>query len=1025
MRIVIDYQGAQSGGSRNRGIGRYTSAVTRAMIGSARDTEIILLLNGAFDETIGQIREEFEGVLPQENIIVWHPLRPISHIQSANDDRRHASELLREAFIARLNPDALLITSHFEGSGDDGATTVGLLPSNYPAAIILYDLIPYIYRSIYLANPAVERWYEHRIGGLKRADMLLSISESSRREAVDYLGYPPDRAISISTAADPHFRRADLGEQDRKALFAKYQINKPFVMYTGGIDHRKNIEGLIRAFAKLPSRIRRAHQLAVVCSIRPEDAPRLQQIAREAGLADSDLILTGFVPENDLVALYSTCRLFVFPSWHEGFGLPALEAMHCGAPVITANSSSLPEVVGDPRAMFDPRDDDSISERMTAALGDEDFRKWLIENGSKRAAMFSWDTIGERAIVALNQAVARRARNRLGGKGSEAQLRLAMVTPAPPAQSGIAYYAATLIRALQSYYHIDVVLADGAAIDDPFILANCEVIDSSTFRSQAHKYDRIVYQFGNSDHHSHMVELIRDFPGVVVLHDFFVSDLSSWREHLEGVGSNWGSDLYESHGIGAVLERHSEKDLFSVINKYPCSYAVTRHAFGVLCHSEEARSLQVHWHGSEAAKDWTVVPMIRPKPQLPTRADARKALGIADDEFLVCAYGILGKSKLNHRLIEGWTSSQVGKHERSRLVFVGGFGAEDYHSELRSMIARKKAASRVEFSGWVGEQDYWRYLSAADVAVQLRGTTHGETSAATLDAMLAGLPVIANRSPSLPKEADHAIAYVPAEAPVDALAHALDQMSADSELRARMGSAAREYATDNHAESVCGLRFAEAVERAYRSSALTLNAAIDGLAELRLSGFEAATLASEFAGLLRQSATLHIDITGLLPNLADTLEELLRPILLGLAQRCPNLRVIAVEQTEGGYVSGSHSVLTAAKLPHLYQSTEHISIKSMDWLVTLCAEDSFAQQAARAAGAAYLKMDAVSGTSPDDIVGDILRFVQSARTSSPTSIARSFTNVPSSNAEPIRVPSPDSAEKKRSRKSRRVRLSTQ
>lgn len=134
-------------------------------------------------------------------------------------------------------------------------------------------------------------------------------------------------------------------------------------MYGGGIDYRKNIEGLIRAYARLPLQTRKDHQLAIVCSIRDVDRWRLVELAKEHGIDEKDLILTGFVSDEDLLALYNLCKIFVFPSWHEGFGLPALEAMACGRAVIGSNCSSLPEVIGRSDALFDPKNDESIAKK--------------------------------------------------------------------------------------------------------------------------------------------------------------------------------------------------------------------------------------------------------------------------------------------------------------------------------------------------------------------------------------------------------------------------------------------------------------------------------------------------------------------------------------------------------------------------------------------------------------------------------------------------------------------------------------
>src|SRR5690606_37409989 len=140
---------------------------------------------------------------------------------------------------------------------------------------------------------------------------------------------------------------------------------------------------------------------AIVCSARDEDRRRLLQLARQHGLNDADVVMTGFVPEEDLIGLYNLCKLFVFPSWHEGFGLPALEAMQCGAAVIGANISSIPEVIGWHEALFEPRSDDAIAAAIERGLDDEAYRKELIRRGNSQAKKFCWDASAHRAITAF------------------------------------------------------------------------------------------------------------------------------------------------------------------------------------------------------------------------------------------------------------------------------------------------------------------------------------------------------------------------------------------------------------------------------------------------------------------------------------------------------------------------------------------------------------------------------------------------------------------------------------------------
>ena len=181
------------------------------------------------------------------------------------------TEAYREYFLESLNPDIIQISSLFEGFGDSAASSIGTLQSRIPTSVTLYDLIPLIHRKPYLENHRFEQWYEDRVGHLRRADLLLAISDSSRREAIEHLGFSDQQAKNVGTAADPQFKKLKLSDAGARSIRARYGITKPFVLYTGGIDHRKNIEALVRAFSMLPKEVRKAHQLAIVCAIQDQD----------------------------------------------------------------------------------------------------------------------------------------------------------------------------------------------------------------------------------------------------------------------------------------------------------------------------------------------------------------------------------------------------------------------------------------------------------------------------------------------------------------------------------------------------------------------------------------------------------------------------------------------------------------------------------------------------------------------------------------------------------------------------------
>jgi len=400
MRIVIDMQGMQTG-SRFRGIGRYTMAFAQCVVKNRGEHEIILALSGLFPDTIEHIRAVFNGLLPQDNIRVWHAPGPVKEGQPGNESRREVAELLREAFLTSLHPDIIHVSSHFEGYGDDAVTSIGRFDTKTPVSVTLHDLIPLLNPEQYLKHdPLLEKYYYRKIESLKRAAVYLAISESSLREGIELLFLPEELVVNASEDTDDQFRPVDIPLEEEQVLKQKYRLSRHFVLYTGATDERKNLPRLIQAYADLPTRLRNSYQLVFAGGMPEGHAAHLRRIAHKAGLNTDELIFTGYVTDLELVYLYNLCRLFVFPSWHEGFGLPALEAMRCGVPVIGANTSSLPEVIGLDDALFDPFDVKSITAKMVQVLQDETFSNRLRIHGLKQAKKFSWDETARLAIGA-------------------------------------------------------------------------------------------------------------------------------------------------------------------------------------------------------------------------------------------------------------------------------------------------------------------------------------------------------------------------------------------------------------------------------------------------------------------------------------------------------------------------------------------------------------------------------------------------------------------------------------------------
>lgn len=403
MRILIDLQGAQTS-SRFRGIGRYSLELTKGLLRNSQSHQLLVLLNGLLPDSIEGIRNELKGLISPDQIFVWEGVGPTAYVDVNNRWRQHASEMIRESFIQSLNPDIVLNTSLFEGYGDDYAGGISDLDRDTPVATIFYDLIPWIYPRDYLSDSLYAQWYEVRLAVLKKADFILSISSSSMAEAIRYLEIPSDCIANISSAASESFVYKQ-DEMIASEFLRSLGIIKPFLMYTSATDSRKNHLRLIEAYAGLDKSLKDKHQLVFAGGMPKEHQNRFEKYAKKIGLDRKSLIFTGELSDEELNTLYSTCLVFVFPSWHEGFGLPILEAMHFNKAVIASNQSSIPEILQNDEALFNPFDVNDIRQKMHEVLVDIDFRQFLESKSEDRKKYFSWDATAKLAIAALERFV--------------------------------------------------------------------------------------------------------------------------------------------------------------------------------------------------------------------------------------------------------------------------------------------------------------------------------------------------------------------------------------------------------------------------------------------------------------------------------------------------------------------------------------------------------------------------------------------------------------------------------------------
>lgn len=247
------------------------------------------------------------------------------------------------------------------------------------------------------------RWYEEEFAaGLRQSRVLIAVSEYTKRDLVARLGVTPERVFVTYQAPRAAFRPRPA--QEVAALRAQMALPERFFLYVGTLEPRKNLTGLLEAYAALPMGIRQRHPL-LLAGAWGWKQEALRELLQRLALGDQVRTL-GYLGDDSLAALYAACTAFVWPTLFEGFGLPPLEALACGAPVIVSNTTSLPEVVGDAGCLLAPRDQAGWTDAMRRAAEDGAWRATMAAAGPVQAGRFTWDAFAEQTIRAYEAAAA-------------------------------------------------------------------------------------------------------------------------------------------------------------------------------------------------------------------------------------------------------------------------------------------------------------------------------------------------------------------------------------------------------------------------------------------------------------------------------------------------------------------------------------------------------------------------------------------------------------------------------------------
>lgn len=773
--VCLHAEGAQQRSHFDRGIPRYVVEQARALQLLAPASLHSVLLNPA---------------LPLTGNLDW--LLGTGLLGWAASDRRVAGP-----------PSPLPLVYHVM-CPFSGATTLDQVwprwarDAGVATVVTLYDLIPLIFADRYLHDPRQSAEYEARLGLIRSADQVLAISEATAHDAVEHLGVDTDRVHVIHAGASDHF--ADMyGSADAawQALQPRLPAIRPgFMLYVGGFEFRKNLGGLIDGYARLAPELRARHQLVIACRLSPGQTAMLEDRAVRAGLRPGELVLSGYVSDTELGALYHACLLFVFASLYEGSGLPVLEAMSCGAPVAASNTSSLPELLGDLEATFDPHDPASIAACLTATITAPGTLERLRVRSRERCRGYTWTRVAECSIEAYKRAIERVGRRNVR---RVRRARIALVTPWPPSRSGVADYNVRLARELADLADVDIVVG---RTDEPLPAPafDVRIVGAAEFRraDEVRQYDRVVYSMGNSEFHAHVLHLLRERPGVVVLHDVRLTGFYGWSAGherpedpdgwlAEQIGATYGSRLGSELADGRPPEWAAQHALGLYMTG-----EVQALAEAVFVHSRFARdvlALDRDMLGRRAPVG--VLPFGMPPAHTPAagRREMRK------DAPVIVSLGVVHALKGIAELISGFAVF-ADRRPAARLVIAGPATAVQ-REQWTAYAAERAPEADIRITGHLSATRYAAVIEAADIAVQLRLMSNGEASATVADCLSAGLPTLVSDLGWARELPDGVVSRLPVGAtPVD-LARHLERLTSDDALRASLSSAGLDHARAN------------------------------------------------------------------------------------------------------------------------------------------------------------------------------------------------------------------------------------
>ncbi len=701
--VVVDARCLQDPNYRSRGVGRHAGHVLEVLADGCRGKNGLALL---VDPALPDLAPEIAAL----------------------------GKYSAASFDARALDDVALFVELSPMTASPGPALAFLIDPHIRSVAVLFDFIPDDFAGQYLDTD--ERWitYAARLAALGRYDSFLAISESTAEELRQKLG----RDVSVvATGVANHLQLAKSYAGNREPAVPPFDS---YILAASGADARKNLLAAIAALAHATRFRKRNLGLVVSGSFPSEMVEAANNFARMCGLGSERLSFCSGLDDEQLKELYARAEAVLVPSFAEGFSIPVIEAVAAGTPVIASDIPAHRELLGEGWWYSPPANPLALSKNLTRALSDP-----AVLHSQQQEAIadrFTVKAVSNRIRDALSRKMTELERKGKSGpmRPAKGRPRLAVITPFPPQQSGVAAYSAFTMDAVAK--HADVVIYTDRRIKT---IANKD-IELRHYSVEPYLdpgFDAVISVMGNSHFHIPVMENFREFGGACIAHDpRMVEFYDFWR------GPETLAAMFSRHAEEPVLPEDLPP-LISSLDGLP-SLAYDEIA-------RRARPMLVHASGiaSGVLRETGIEPVVLPyvPHHLPaineigpeTVRAAREKLGMSEDAAHVVTFGILDqRTKATDVILDAiaWMR-QWGMD--CHIHYVGS----DSHHEKKELLRRARnigVESAVHLTGWVDFSHMDDYLLAADAAVQLRTFSHAPLSGALLDCMAFGVPSVATES---------------------------------------------------------------------------------------------------------------------------------------------------------------------------------------------------------------------------------------------------------------------------------------